>query len=537
MIADTIGAVLADVLLRGGSIYTFDATRPRATALAIQDGRILALGDDLRELRGPRTRVVELNGRAVVPGFVDSHVHFGSYALSLEQVDLNGAATLQDGLALLGTAAEHLSPESWLRGRGWDRNRWGRLPTAAELDAVIGPRPAALSSHDGHSLWLSSAALQAVGLDHNSQPPPGGVIQRGAHGQPSGVVFETAQELVRARIPAPSHEELARAMAGALKRAAAAGLTGIHNLEDERSLNVFRGLEAAGELTLRVYHGVARTQLRNAEALTLTLSHKERESDALRIGPVKLFADGALGSQTAHLLEPYTGRTDGYRGVATLQPEELVEDMRTAASYGLDVAVHAIGDAAVRAVLDAVQTARNAYPRVNESLIRIEHAQLIHPDDVPRFARLGVIASMQPIHAVADWQAADRHWGARAQYGYAWRDLQRAGALLAFGTDAPVEHLEPLESLYAAITRIDPSGQPRGGWYPDQCLNLTEAVAAYTSGSAAAERASIRRGSLAQGKDADLVVLAPDPFPLPPDALRDTRVELTMVGGRIVYGA
>jgi predicted amidohydrolase YtcJ len=527
--------MVADLVLRKASVVTLDPSRPRARSIAITGGRIMAIADDdLTELCGSATRVIELPGRAVVPGFVDAHIHFGSFALGRQQVDLDGAASLEAGLHHIRQFATALPPQRWLRGRGWDRNRWGRVPTAADLDQATGPRPAALSSHDGHSLWLNSAAISAVGLTAETATPPGGVIERDATGQPTGVLFENAQDLVRRRIPEPSETELTEAIRRALPIAAAAGLTGIHNLEDEYSLAALRTLEASDELTVRVYHGVRRGLLRRAGDPGLRTG---AGSDKLRIGPVKLFSDGALGSRTAHLLEPYEGAVDSYRGVPTLQPDEIVADMCAAAEAGLDVAVHAIGDAAVRAVLDAVETARQSESRFAARMVRIEHAQLVHPDDVPRFARLGVVASMQPIHAIADWRAADAHWGTRARHGYAWRSLLAAGALMAFGTDAPVERIEPLANLYAATTRLDPHGEPKGGWYPEQRLTLVEAVRAYTTGSAAAERASERRGSLAPGKDADLAVLGPDPFPLPPNALQDTRVELTMVGGRIVFEA
>jgi predicted amidohydrolase YtcJ len=523
----------ADILLRGAAIYTMDRQRPRARNLAIADGRIVECGfDDLEDRIGPRARVLDLPGRAVVPGFVDAHVHFGSYAITRQQVDLDLAATLEDGLIRLSAAAQQLAPGAWLRGRGWDRNRWGRLPSAADLDAVVGERPAALSSHDGHSLWLSTAALHAVGIDHATQPPPGGVIERDDRGEPTGVLSENAQELVRQQMPEITDDELGVAIRQALPAAAAAGLTGIHNLEDSRSRRAFQSLEAAGELTLRVYHGVARRELSAARELGLRTGVG---SDWLRIGPLKLFSDGALGSRTAYLRKPYAGRSDGYRGVPTMQPRELAEAMRLAADAELDLAVHAIGDAAVRSVLDAYERTLTAHPALARRLLRIEHAQLVHPNDVPRFASLGVIASMQPIHATADWRAADAHWGARSRHGYAWRTLLDAGAGLAFGTDAPVERIEPLASLYAATTRQDPHGEPPGGWYPEQRLSLEEAVRAYTTGSAAAERASARRGTLMPGKDADLVVLSPDPFPLSADALRSTRVELTMVGGSIMF--
>jgi predicted amidohydrolase YtcJ len=521
----------ADVLLRNAAIWTMDPAGPRARCLAIAEGLIVACGNDsLEDLEGPRTRVFDLGGRAVVPGFVDAHVHFGSYALARQQVDLDAAATLDEGLSMLRAAVERLPAQAWLRGRGWDRNRWGRLPVAADLDRVVGKRNAALASRDGHSLWLSSAALQAAGIDRSTHPPVGGVIERDEHGQPTGVLSENATELIR--LPRASRDEIRDAIRRALPVAAAAGLTGIHNFEDGRSRQAFESLDASGELTLRVYHGVPRSELRHARGRGVFTGGG---TSLLRTGPVKLFSDGALGSQTAFMLDPCEGREDGYRGVATLRPAELSEAMRLAADAELDLAVHAIGDAAVRRVLDVFEQTRATHAPLGRRMLRIEHAQLVHPDDVPRFALLGAIASMQPIHATSDWRAADTHWGQRARHGYAWRDLLKSGAQLAFGTDAPVERIEPLPSLYAAVSRLDQHGEPGGGWYPEQRLTLEEAVRAYTSGSATAERASARRGSLAPGKDADLVVLAPDPFPLGPEALRETRVELTIVGGRITF--
>jgi predicted amidohydrolase YtcJ len=523
----------ADVLLRSGAVYTFDPAHPMASAIAINGSIIAAVGDNqLHALRGSHTRVIDLAGRAVVPGFVDAHVHFTSYALTRQQVDLESAATLDAGLAKLRAVAERLPRHAWIRGRGWDRNRWGRLPTMTDLDQAVGGRPAALSSHDGHSVWLSSAALRQVGLTRDTQAPAGGHIERDLNGDPTGVVFENAQDLVRPHLPQPTDAEVLQALRSALRHAAAAGITGLHNLEDARSLRAFQALEASGELSLRVYHGVPRAQLRQARELG---ARTGTGTDWLRIGPVKLFADGALGSRTAYLLDPYEQDSDGYRGIPTLQSEELRDDLRTAAEAGLDISVHAIGDAAVRGVLDAVEDTRRATPALRQRLVRIEHAQLVHPDDVPRFAALGVIASMQPSHAVSDWQAAERYWGARSRYGYAWRSLLDAGAQLAFGTDAPVESIEPLPSLYAAVTRLDRNGRPPGGWYPEQRLELGEAVRAYTRGSAYAERAAHRRGSLVTGRDADLVVLSPNPFAHEPAALLNTRVDLTMVGGRVLY--
>src|SRR5258708_744323 len=479
----------ADILLRGAAIYTMDPRRPRARNIAIAAGRIVACEvASLDDLVGPGTRVLDLDGRALVPGFVDAHIHFGSYAVTRQQVDLDLAPTLDDGLQRLNEAAQQLAPgTTWLRGRGWDRNRWGRLPTAADLDNAVGDRPAALSSHDGHSLWLSTAALHAIGIDRNTPPPPGGVIERDEHGGPTGGLFGNAQDLVRQSMPELTDDEVRDAIRAALPIAAAAGLTGIHNFEDSRSRRAFQSLEASGELTLRVYHGLARRELSKARERGLRTG---AGSDLVRIGPVKLFSDGALGSRTAYMRKPYEGRADGYRGVPTMQPEELVEAMRLAADAELDLAGHAIGDPAIRSVLDAYERTLAVHPPLKLRMLRIEHAQLVHPNDVPRLASLGVIASIQPIHATADWRAADAHWGKRSRHAYAWRSLLDAGAGLAFGRDAPVERLEPLASLYAATTRQDANCEPAGGWYAEQCLSLEEAVRAYTAGSAAAEQAS-----------------------------------------------
>jgi predicted amidohydrolase YtcJ len=515
------------LVLTNGTIYTLDPAQPRAAGLAIEAGRIIALDPTGGNLQGDQT--IDLAGRAVLPGFIDAHLHFGSYALAAEEVDLNTCASLEAGLEVLRRAAERLPPDALLRGRGWDRNRWGRLPTAADLDAAVGPRPAVLNSHDGHALWLNTPVLRLARLTRDTPDPPGGAIERDAQGAPTGVVVENGRDLIWRVVPVPTIDHLADAIRRALPVAAAAGLTGFHSFEDTRSLAAFRLLDQAGELPLHVWHGVPRSQLRRARQLGLRTGVG---SEHLRIGPVKLYADGALGSRTAYLLEPYEGREEGYRGLRTLEPDELLDDLRVAAEAGLDIAVHAIGDAAVRGVLDTVEAAR---PDMRERLVRIEHAQLVDPADVPRFAALDVVASMQPSHAVSDWRAADAHWGARARFGYAWRTLLGAGARLAFGTDAPVEPIEPLPSLYAAVTRRDAHGQPPDGWYPGERLSLLEAVRAYTLGAAHAGRADDVRGSLTVGKDADLVVLSEDPFKADPQSLLELQVDLTMVGGRIVH--
>jgi predicted amidohydrolase YtcJ len=527
----------ADALFTGGAVYTQDPSVPRAEALATRAERILAVGSaaELADLRGPGTRVVNLAGRALLPGFVDAHIHFGAFAMSRRQLDLESAATLEQGLATLRATASGLPAQRWIEGRGWDRNRWGRLPTAAELDSAVGARPAALRSHDGHSLWVSTAALQQAGITRNTPDPPGGRVERDESGEPIGILFETARRLAWSAMPAATVAEMVDAIREALPVAAAAGLTGIHNLEDRVSLRAFGALRRAEELSLRVFHGVPHEALSAAIDAGLETGLGD---EWLRIGLLKLFADGALGSHTAHVLEPYIGQaSEGNRGLPRLSSDELRENLGRAARAGLGVAVHAIGDAAVRSVLDAMEWARRNEPAADAAatIFRVEHAQLIDPADVPRFAELDVVASMQPIHAVGDWRAADALWGARAGFGYAWRSLLDAGALLAFGTDAPIEPIEPLRSLHAAVTRQEPSGEPAGGWYPEQRLSLAEAIRAYTVGAVQAERGLGSRGTLTSGKLADLVVLSRDPFAVEPAALLETNVDVTMVGGRIVH--
>ncbi len=529
-----VGRGAAEILFRGGPIYTFDDAQPRAGALAVRGNRILALGDaaGLDVLSGHGTRVVDLEGRALLPGFIDAHVHFASFARSRREVDLDPAATIEQGLAMLDRASASLPPDAWLFGRGWDRNRWGRLPTAEELDRAIGPRRAVLASHDEHSQWVSSTVLALAGISENTPHPEGGRIERLPDGRPSGVLFENAQSLVDRIVPEPSVEETARSIRDSLPLAAQAGITGIHNFEGANALRAFTRLRDQGELTLRVFHGLPREHLRSAVELGLQTGFG---NDWLRVGLVKLFADGALGSRTAYVMDPYEGRDDGYRGIPTLSDDELRQDLIAAARGGLGVATHAIGDAAVRSVLDAIEWARSNDAAARRALFRVEHAQLVHPDDFKRFAQLNVIASMQPIHAAADWRTADQHWGARARWGYAWRSMLDAGASLAFGTDAPVERIEPLLTLYAAVSRKDLEGQPERGWHPEQRVSLHQALRAYTIGAAHAEGADAQRGSLVAGKLADLAVLSRDPFGVEPAELLETHVDMTVAGGRIVH--
>ncbi|MFP3895295.1 MAG: amidohydrolase [Anaerolineales bacterium] len=522
-----------EIVLFNGSIHTLDPSVPVVEALAICGDRIRAIGSsqDMLDLC-PKAERLDLARRTVLPGFIDAHVHFSSYGLLLQQVDLAEAPSLNETLQRIQRAARELREDQWLLGRGWNHNVWPEpvQPTRDDLDGVVRHVPVALSSKDGHALWVNSRALQMTDIDASTPDPPGGQIRRHSDGDPSGILTEKAQALIREHIPTPDTETMDQAMRAAMRDAARLGITGIHNCEGSDALAAFQRLENDGNLTLRVWHMIPVDNLAAARQLGLRTGFG---NDLLRIGHVKLFADGALGSATAEMMEPYEGRP-GDRGVPVTESKEMYQAVSTAARGGLACAIHAIGDGANRRVLDVYERVLQA--GLSSALPqRIEHVQLLSPQDIPRLSQLGVVASMQPIHAIHDMDMADRHWGARARWGYAWRSVLETGATLAFGTDCPVEPLDPLKGLYAAITRQRPDGYPQGGWYPQERLNLDEALHAYTVGSATASGESQIKGSLTPGKLADLIVLEDDIYEHPERKLLTTSVCVTILGGQIVH--
>lgn len=522
----------ADTLLLNGRIYTMDPRSPRASALAICGGRIRAVGgDDLRALAGPGTEVVDLEGRAVLPGLTDSHIHLSWFALGLQQVDLTGTATREEMLARVAARAAVTPAGEWILGRGWHQEEWPdrRFPTAADLDSVAPDHPVLLVAKSGHALVASTRAMERAGISADTPDPPGGQVVRDELGRPTGLFLEEAMRLVQDAVPYPDAAALARILPPALEHLARLGLTAVHDMGDLIALEACQRLREDGApLPLRVTFYLPLEGLEHARALRLRFGLGD---DFLRIGGVKLFADGALGPRTAAMLEPYIGEPDN-RGILTREPEALRETIRQAAEGGLALAVHAIGDRANRLVLDALA----ALPPENRARLRhrIEHVQLLHPDDVGRPAALGVVASMQPIHAVQDAPMADRYWGpARCATAYAWRSLLDAGTVLAFGSDCPVESPDPFLGIHAAVTRSRPDGYggPEG-WIPSQRITVEEAVRAYTWGAAWAAGMEDRLGTLTPGKWADLVVLDRDIFTADPSLIPQTRVLGTMVGGR-----
>ena len=523
-----------EIVLTNGSIYTMDPSLSHVSALAIRGERILAAGDAALEAsRRGEAQVIDLAGRTVLPGLVDSHIHFGWFARALRQVDLTGAGSLQEMLDRLGERAEATPPGTWIGGRGWDQELWPtpRFPTAADLDRVTVAHPVFLTAKSGHAAVANSEALAQAGIGDDTPDPAGGRIERDEAGAATGLLLEEpAMKLVSDTIPKPEPETLAGWISDAFQRAWRVGLTGVHDVDDLLAFEAFQRLHDRGELGLRIVKYLPKKALAPARALRLRAGLGD---DWLRVGGVKLFADGALGPRTAAMLAPFEGEPEN-RGILVTEREELEALARQAVDAGLPLAIHAIGDRANRMVLDVIAQVAGGDDSLRH---RIEHVQVLHPDDVGRLAELGVVASMQPIHAPQDARMVDRYWGARAASAYAWRSLLDEGTVLAFGSDCPVEDLNPFLGIHAAVTRSRPDGYGgANGWRPEQRLTVEEAVWGYTRGAAYAVGAEDRLGSLTPGKLADLVVIDRDIFRVDPDRIAGTEVVGTMIGGRWVYG-
>ncbi len=538
----------ADLVLYNGDIHTMDQQVPRARALAVAGNRVLATGDDaaMRGLLGPGGRAQDLAGRTVLPGLIDSHLHFLSYGLSLRQIDLAGVPSLVSALARVAERAAVTAPGIWLQGRGWDNTLWQdqSYPAAAHLDRVAPDHPVFLKRKCGHIAWANTRALALAGIGATTPDPEGGEIERDpTTGQPTGILKERAADLILSRIGEPSPAEAESALRAAMTGALRAGLTSVHSMEGPDALRACQRLATAGELRVRVLMQVPEPNLEAAVALGLRSGFGD---NWLRIGGVKLFADGSLGGRTALMLQPYDDSEQC--GIAVTGADELRALVSRAARAGLACFVHAIGDGANRSVLDAIEATRQI--EIEAGLVppsgegrgrlrhRIEHVQVLHPADIPRLARLDVVASMQPIHCTQDMLMAEPRWGSRCAGAYAWRSLLDAGAALAFGSDAPVEDLNVMKGIQAAVTRRRPDGYPGPtGWYGEQRLTVAEAVRAYTTGGAYAGGEEAVKGRLAPGLLADLVVLDEDIFAIDPLAIGRVAVAATMVDGKVEYGS
>lgn len=524
----------ADLILTHGRIYTVDKMDSIASALAVRGGRVEAVGsnEDMLLLARAGTKVVDLGGRAVLPGLNDAHLHLLSFGQSLREVDLKSAATVEDAIRMIAAATGTATPGEWISGSGWDLHRFGRLPTREELDHVSPHNPVLMASRDLHSLWVNSLALQAAGISAETPDPDDGeIVRETSSGEPSGILREAARAAVFRAVPPPSPEDVRVYVRTAAEVALSKGLTSLQTFESAETFEAAQVLARSGQLGVRLCCHLWKDGLDQAIDLGLRSGFGDEQ---VRVGHLKLFLDGALGSRTALMLEPYTGTQD--RGIQTLSRNEFLGYVVRAAEAGIATAVHAIGDAANRIAIEVFEETARVWKTAGLRQ-RIEHVQLLAPGDAERLGRLGVIASMQPIHATSDWEVAERHWAGRTSTAYAWRSVLDSGAPLAFGSDCPVEPIDPLLGLYAAITRRNSAGLPEGGWHPEQTLSPFEALRAYTIGPAYATGEEQAKGSLETGKFADFVVLSRDPFEEEPETLLETGVDATVVGGRVLFGS
>lgn len=534
------------LLLLNGNIHTMDLDHPHATAMALDrgSGRIVAVGDEaeIRGLAGPLTDTLDLRGATVIPGLIDAHTHLLGYAQARLDVDLRDARSEDAAVERIRKRAEHTPPGMWIQGRSWDKNLWpgNAFPTKRSLDAAVPHHPVALWDHAYHAMWVNSEALHRAGIGATTLEPASGTIGRDGDGEPNGMLFEFgATDLVERVIQPPDDATLAAELQRVLTESRARGITGVHNIEGDSSLRLFQQLHRDHALNVRVLLYIPRQALQNAISLGLEAGFGD---DYLRFAGIKLFMDGALGPQTAAMLDPYEGRP-GYTGMLTLSDDETAQIITEAAGGGVGVAIHAIGDRAVHAALNGIEAflRKRTVSEHRQPLVagrfRLEHVQIAAQSDIERMARLGVVASVQPFHAVVDRDAAERYWGARHRRSYAYQTLRTAGIPLALGSDVPVDTCDPLRVLHAAVMRRDDRTPDRAPWIPDQALTVTQALWGYTVGAAYAGGQESSQGSLTPGKFADLVVLRDDLFSLPPERLAGAEIAATIVGGEIVHGS
>jgi predicted amidohydrolase YtcJ len=526
------------LVIHNAKIHTLNPHIPYATALAIDHGRVITIGTDDEILSSiTNSNIYNAFGRTIIPGLTDAHIHLEDYALSLNKVDCE-TPTREECLQRIAARVITTPPGDWILGHGWNQNNWPEgYGSASLLDDLTPNNPVYLTHKSLHCAWANSTALRLAGISRATPKPEGGQIGHLPNGEPDGILFESAMSILEAALPEPSFEQVVQAIQSSIPQLWQMGLTSVHDFDRSRCFSALQVLHQHHELKLRVVKSIHLQDLPHAVEIGLRTGFGD---DILRIGPVKIFSDGALGPHTAAMLQPYDDDPHN-NGTLMMDVEALVEHGRLAVGNGISMAVHAIGDRANRIVLDAYAKLRDFERLISSNpqshlRHRIEHVQVINPDDIPRFSALNIIASMQPIHATSDMLMADHCWGGRSAYAYAWRSLLSHCVLLAFGSDSPVESPNPFFGIHAAVTRRRADGTPSAkGWYPEQCLNIDEALHAYTTGAAFAAGLEDQLGKLAPGYLADLLILNTDPYNCAPEELLTIHPVATMVGGEWVY--
>jgi predicted amidohydrolase YtcJ len=531
----------ADVIVQNARVWTVDPSRPEAEAVAILGDHIVAVGSSVQvdAWRGPHTRVVDAAGKRLLPGFNDAHVHFTDGGAQLDSVQLNDATSAQEFARRVHERAAKSAKGEWLLGGDWDETKWSpaELPTKELIDSATPETPVAVSRYDGHMILANSLALKLAGITAQTPDPAGGVIVRDRQGNPTGALKDAAQDLLFKAVPPPSHDQRRHAIERALAHAASLGVTSVQHMNpDYADVAIYSELLDEGKLTTRIYAAPLITQVDDQVKIGI---RRAFGGPSLRIGAVKAYADGSLGSATAYFFEPFSDQPDN-RGLLSdeMQPISLMRDrMMRADAAGLQICTHAIGDAGISAILGIYGDIDQAHGS-RDRRWRIEHAQHMAAKDFDRFAQLHVIASVQPYHAIDDGRWAERRIGHdRSSRTYAFRTFLDHGIRLALGTDWDVAPLNPMLTLYAATTRATLDGKNPNGWFPEQKLTIQEAIEAYTMGSAYAEFQENEKGSISAGKLADMVLLSDDVLSIDPVKIRDVKVLKTWVGGKLTYDA
>lgn len=538
-----VPATGADLFVDHVNGYTLDSAGKlqRFEAMLVEQGKVVATGSHAALApRAGAAQVLDGKGRTLLPGLTDAHGHVMGLGIALRRIDLRDTRSLDAALAKIRDYAAAQPRMAWIQGRGWNQVVWqlGRFPTAAELDRAVADRPAWLGRVDGHAAWANTAAMKLAGIDRDTPDPSGGRIERDAEGNPTGVFVDAAVKLVADHVPPPDAAEQAAALDAALAELARVGLTGVHDAGvDAATVALYRRHADEHKLTARIYAMIGGTG-EDFDRIAADGLIEGYGGDFLDVRAVKLYADGALGSHGAALLAPYSDDPHQH-GLLFNTPAQMTAMIAKANGKGYQVGVHAIGDAANREVLDAYAAVyREQGERARALRNRIEHAQIVAPRDIPRFRRLGLVASMQPTHATSDMNMAeDRVGKARMPGAYAWRSFLKQGTVIAGGSDFPVESPNPFYGLYSAVTRQDHDGRPPGGWYPQQDMTRTEALRAFTWGAAWARHAEDRLGTLEPGRWADFILVDRDIFTEPAARIWSTQVLQTWVGGKRVYAA